>query len=86
MSTDIIVRFTDSYEQKVGDIKKIVGLMSPKSIIKIIDTLDLDANPRNSRLGSVTDAIQASIRADELSHTQKLFPFKSKGILLATSS
>lgn len=75
MSTDVIVRFTDSYEQKVGDIKKIVGLMSPKSIIKIIDTLDLDANPRNSRLGSVTDAIQASIRADELSHTQKLFPF-----------
>ena len=86
MSTDIIVRFTDSYEQKVGDIKKIVGLMSPKSIIKIIDTLDLDANPRNSRLGSVTDAIQASIRADELSPTQKLFPFKSKGILLASSS
>ena len=86
MSTDIIVRFTDSYEQKVGDIKKIVGLMSPKSIIKIIDTLDLDANPRNSRLGSVTDAIQASIRADELSSTQKLFPFKSKGILLASSS
>lgn len=51
MSTDIIVRFTDSYEQKVGDIKKIVGLMSPKSIIKIIDTLDLDANPRNSPFG-----------------------------------
>ena len=68
MSTDIIVRFTDSYEQKVGDIKKIVGLMSPKSIIKIIDTLDLDANPRNSRLGSVTDAIPVSythLRAHE---------------------
>lgn len=78
MSTDIIVRFTDSYEQKVGDIKKIVGLMSPKSIIKIIDTLDLDANPRNSRLGSVTDAIQASIRADELSPTQKLFPLNQR--------
>ncbi len=85
MST-IIVCFTDSDQQKVGDIKNIVGPMSPKSIIKIIDTLDLDANPRNSRLGSVTDAIQASIRADELSSTQKLFPFKSKGILLASSS
>lgn len=86
MSTDIIVRFTDSYVQKLGDIKKVVGLMSPKSLIQIIDTLDLDANPRNSRLGSVTDAIQASIRADELSPAQKLFPFKSKGILLASSS
>ena len=80
MSTDIIVRFTDSYEQKVGDIKKIVGLMSPKSIIKIIDTLDLDANPRNSRLGSVTDAIQASIRADELSPTQKLLAVFRQGL------
>lgn len=86
MSTDIIVRFTDSYVQKLGDIKKVVGLMSPKSLIQIIDTLDLDANPRNSRLGSVTDAIQASIRADELSPEQKLFPFKSKGILLASSN
>lgn len=30
MSTDIIVRFTDSYVQKLGDIKKVVGLMSPQ--------------------------------------------------------
>lgn len=35
MSTDIIVRFTDSYEQKVGDIKKIVGLMTPNPLSKL---------------------------------------------------
>ena len=58
--------------------------MPAKYMASLIDELDLDANPRSSKLGSVTDAIQKSIRSDESSN-ENLFPFKSKGILVATS-
>jgi len=83
MSTkkSITVRFEHSNEQQLGKITKVVGLVRAKSIIDIIDYLDLDANPRNSKTGPVTDAIQDSIRTDS-----ELFPFKTKGILLAASS
>lgn len=77
----IIVRFEHSNEQQLGKITKVVGLIRAKSIVSIIDYLDLDANPRNSKTGPVTDAIQDSIRTDS-----DLFPFKTKGILLAASS
>lgn len=84
-SSEVIIRLTNSFPQKVGDIQRVIGLMPAKYIIPIIDVLDLDANPRNSRMGAVTKAIQESIRSDELDSAHKLFPFKSKGILLASS-
>ena len=77
----IIVRFEHSNEQELGRITKIVGLVKAKFIAQIIDYLDLDANPRNSKTGPVTDAIQESIQTDT-----ELFPFKTKGILLAASN
>ena len=79
--SSITIRFEHSNEQKLGKITKVVGLVRAKFIIDIIDYLDLDANPRNSKTGPVTDAIQDSIRTDS-----DLFPFKTKGILLAASS
>lgn len=75
----IIIRFDYSSEFTLGEIKKVSGLMKAKSLIQIIDTLDLEANPRNSKTGSVTQAIQDSISYPAL------FPFKTKGILLASS-
>ena len=45
-----------------------------------IDILDLEANPRSSATGPVTAAIQESIENDP-----ETFPFKTKGILLASS-
>ena len=42
--------------------------------------MDLDANPRASKTGPVTEAIQ-----DSIGRTPVLFPFKTKGILLAAS-
>jgi hypothetical protein len=59
--------------------------MPAKNIVPLIDTLDLEANPRSSKLGPVTDAIQKSLCEDE-GNKEKLFPFKSKGILLASST
>lgn len=76
----LIIKFEFSSEQTVGDITKIVGLTEAKYLIPVIDVLDLEANPRSSRTGSVTDAIQDSIESDS-----EVFPFKTKGILLAAS-
>ena len=64
-SNTTIIRLSQSFEQQIGLITRVIGLMSPKFLVGLIDQLDLDANPRNSRLGSVTNAIQESIEKDE---------------------
>ena len=83
--SSVIVRLKQSSSQTIGEIKRVVGLMPAKFMIGLIDELDLEANPRSSKLGSVTAAIQDSISADECGE-EELFPFKSKGILIAASS
>ena len=79
-NVSIIVTFDFSNEQTVGEITKVVGLMKAKYLVPIIDHMDLEANPRSSKTGPVTDAIQESIETDS-----QIFPFKTKGILLASS-
>lgn len=76
----IIIKFEAESDQTVGDITKIVGLVQARFFIPIIDALNLEANPRSSRTGSVTDAIQETI-----TNSPKLFPFMTKGVLLASS-
>lgn len=76
----IIIKFDFSNDQTVGDITKIVGLTMAKYLVPVIDFLNLEANPRASKTGPVTMAIQESIETDSL-----VFPFKTKGILLAAS-
>lgn len=78
--TSVIIKFDFPNEQTVGEITKVVGLTKAKYIIPIIDLLDLEANPRSSKTGPVTTAIQESIENDP-----DIFPFKTKGILLASS-
>ena len=75
---NVIIKFDYSVEQTVGQITKIVGFIKAKYLIPIIDILDLKANPRSSK--TVTTAIQESIENDP-----DVFPFKTKGILLASS-
>ncbi len=79
-SKSVIIKFDFSNEQTVGKITKVVGLVKARYIIPVIDVLDLKANPRSSKTGAVTKAIQESISTDP-----NLFPFKTKGILLAAS-
>ena len=78
--SSVIIKFDFSTEQPVGEIKKIVGLTKAKYLVPVIDYFDLEANPRSSKTGPVTDAIQESIETDP-----SVFPFKTKGILLAAS-
>lgn len=75
-----IVRFEQMTQQTVGDTTKIIGLVKIRDIASIIDDLDLEANPRSSKTNAVTDGIQNSLESDT-----DLFPFKTKGILLASS-
>ena len=77
----IIIKFESCNKQTVGEITKINGLVKAKYLIQIINNLNLDANPRSSRTGSVTNAIQ-----DSIEHDPKLFPMKTKGILIASSN
>ena len=76
----ITIRFEKSAEQTIGGVTKITGMVRAKYLIPIIDDLDLQANPRSSKTGQVTSAIQESISQDT-----DLFPFKTKGILLAAA-
>ena len=78
---NIIIKFESFNKQTVGEITKINGLVKAKYLISIITNLNLDANPRSSRTGSVTNAIQ-----DSIEHDPKLFPMKTKGILIASSN
>lgn len=77
----IIIKFENGNEQIVGDIIKVTGLVNARYFIPIIDTLNLEANPRSAKTGSVTDAIQESIEKNTA-----LFPFMTKGVLLASSN
>lgn len=80
-NNSIIIRFENSSEQTVGEVSKIVGLVKARFFISIIDCLNLEANPRSSRTGAVTDAIQETIE-----NSPDLFPFMTKGVLLASSN
>lgn len=80
LEKNLIIKLESPNEFTLGEITKITGHVMAKYMPAIIDSLDLEANPRASRTGNVTDAIQESIKINPI-----LFPFKTKGILLAFS-
>lgn len=80
MSKSFILKFEKSAAQELGGVKRVVGLVSGKAIIRLIDSVGLSANPRSAKTGSVTAEIIAS-----LEEAPDLFPFKTKGILLGTA-
>lgn len=66
--------------QHIGGMTRVSGFIRARGLVAMIDYLDLQANPRSSRTGPITDSICDSIRRDTL-----LFPLKTRGILLAAS-
>ncbi len=76
----IILKLDFSAVQTVGEITKIVGLIHARYLVPVIDRMDLRANPRSSKTSAVTAAIESSIETDP-----DVFPFKTKGLLLAAS-
>jgi hypothetical protein len=68
-------------DNSIAGIKRYTGFVRAKDLYGLFDHVSLEANPRAAKTGSVTAAI-----IDSLRETPELFPFKSKGILIGTST
>lgn len=77
---DVTLRFGHCGRQTIGSTYRLTGVVKLKQIIKLIDVLDLEANPRESRIGKITSDIIESLET-----TPDLFWVKSKGLLLAAT-
>jgi hypothetical protein len=76
----VVLKFEQCAEQDFGAVRRIVGFVPGKSLVALIDAADLSANPRSAKTGAVTADI-----IDSLKTTPDLLPFKTKGMLLASS-
>jgi len=81
MTNTLTIKINQCAEQLVSPVRKLYGLLPAKSLIALLDIDDLAANPRSAKKGSVTAEIEETLR-----ETPELFPAKTKGILLASSS
>lgn len=76
----VIIKFDQAAEQISGPVRRITGFVMAKHLLSLFDAADLDANPRSAKAGPVTQDIMESIESNPA-----IFPFKSKGVLLAAS-
>ncbi len=79
-SHDVTLKIEQCNSQTIGSTKRLIGLVKLKQIIRIIEVLDLEANPRDSKLSTITSDI-----IESLTNSPEIFPLKSKGLLLAAS-
>jgi hypothetical protein len=77
----IIVKFEDVAEQQHGPVKRLTGFVMARHMLTLFDAADLTANPRQPKAGEITASIIDSIRT-----TPETFPFKTKGVLISSSS
>lgn len=77
---DATLRFDECGRQNLHSAKRIYGLVKLKQIASLIEVLDLESNPRDSKVSSITNDI-----VETLENTPELYPLKSKGILLAAT-
>jgi hypothetical protein len=77
----VIIKFEQVCDQANESIRRLVGFVKAKYLIDLIEAADLNANPRSAKVGNVTEDIIESIKK-----TRDIFPFKTKGILLAVST
>ena len=78
--SSVVVRFDTVAEQSAGAVMRIVGFAKARDLLQLLDSADLEANPRSAKAGPVTEDILESI--DE---TPDIFVFKTKGILVGAS-
>lgn len=77
----IIIKFEQVADQPNDVIRRLTGFVQAKYLVDLIDAADLNANPRSAKVGNVTEDI-----IDSIKKTKDIFPFKTKGILLAVST
>ncbi len=81
--TTVTVRFENKNiaSQSHENVARLIGFVSARNLIPLFDIEDLEANPRIARVGDVTDSIMDSIKS-----APATFPFRTKGVLLGTTS
>jgi hypothetical protein len=77
----VILKLTNACEAQYANLQKNIGFLDSKNMYKLINTLNLDANPREARGSKVTSSI-----IETLEYSPELFMYKSKGILISTSN
>lgn len=80
-SKDIERILNNSEDDSIAGIKRYTGFVRGRDLFPLYDYGSLEANPRAAKRGAVTASI-----TETLERTPELFPFKSKGLLLGTSS
>lgn len=79
--TPIILKFDQSTEQTLDVTRRIIGFVKLRNLVPLLTAVNLESNPRSSKVGPITSAITES-----LERTPETFAAKSKGILIGTSS
>jgi hypothetical protein len=78
---ELIIRFEAVDSQTEGSVTRLVGFVRARNLLPLLDAADLEANPRTAKVGPITADIIESIEK-----TPELFPFKTKGILIASAN
>jgi hypothetical protein len=78
---ELIIRFETVDRQTEGPVTRLVGFVRARNLLPLLDAADLEANPRTAKVGPITSDIIESIE-----RTPELFPFKTKGILVASAN
>jgi hypothetical protein len=78
---ELIIRFETVDRQTEGPVTRLVGFVRARNLLPLLDAADLEANPRTAKIGPITADI-----IDSIEKTPELFPFKTKGILVASAN
>lgn len=78
---ELIIRFETVDRQTEGPVTRLVGFVRARNLLPLLDAADLEANPRTAKIGPITSDI-----IDSIERTPELFPFKTKGILVASAN
>ena len=77
--TQVVLKINDASRQS-SKLNKLLGTISLSSMVELLASADLEANPRLSKQSRVTDDIEES-----LENEAEIFHFMTKGILVAAS-
>ncbi len=78
---ELIIRFETVDCQTEGPVTRLVGCVCARNLLPLLDAADLEANPPTAKIGPITSDI-----IDSIERTPELFPFKTKGILVASAN
>jgi len=81
MSKSLIIKVDNHSLQTTRDLRKTIGTIGLKECAKVINSNDLDANPRKAKVGTITDQV-----LDTLNFDSEMFRFRNKGFLLIANN